>query len=171
LQLSSISWGDFAAKDHGDLVGLADGAVGIQKSLAQLIERGSSTKDQVVAILHLSEEQAVLASGLFPLAFGEERSETGQPLLATGQQIAGAPGVREFLELAGMATFQEGIGALLEVAVLLLEPKGQPVMLIQVDARREGLWIKPFSESIPLGSRQHSAACPDLSIRERPENQ
>jgi hypothetical protein len=105
LQLSSISGSDFAAKDHGDLVGLTDGAVGVQKTLAQLIERGSPTKNQVVAKLHLREKQAVLANGLFPFAFGEEGRETGQPLLATGQQITGAQGVREFLEPARMTAF------------------------------------------------------------------
>ena len=60
LEFSSISWGDFAAKDHGDLVGLSDGAVGIEKSLAQLIECGSPTKDQVVAKLDLREEPSVV---------------------------------------------------------------------------------------------------------------
>jgi hypothetical protein len=103
---------------------LADGAVGIQKALAQLIERGSPTKNQVVAILHLREEQAMLASGLFSLAFGEEGSETSQPLLAAGQQIAGAQRIREFLELLGMTAFQEGVGALLEVDFLFLESLG-----------------------------------------------
>ena len=105
LELSSISGGDFAAKDHGDLVGLADGTVGIQKTLAQWIERSSPTKDQMVAKLHLCEEQAMLASGLFPFTFGEEVSETGQPLLGAGQEIAGAQGVRKFLEPAGMTAF------------------------------------------------------------------
>ena len=138
LQLSWISGGDFAAKDHRDFIRLTDGAVGIQKALTQLIERGSPTKDQVVTILHPREEQAMLASGVFPLAFGEEGSETGQPLLATVQQIAGAQGVGEFLEPVGMTAFQEGVGALLEVDVLLLELMGQPVMLVQADARREG---------------------------------
>jgi hypothetical protein len=48
----------------------------------------------------------------------------------------------------------------------------QVLMKLVVRLLTEGLWIKPFSESIPQGSRQHSAvACPDLSIRERPENQ
>ena len=118
-----------------DLVGLADGAVGIEEALAQLIECDSPTKDQVVAILHLREEQAMLASGLFPLVISEERCETSQPLLAAGQQIAGAQGVREFLELVGITAFQEGVGTLLEVDFLFLESLGQPVMLIQADAR------------------------------------
>jgi hypothetical protein len=44
-------------------------AVGIQKTLAQLIERGSPTKNQVVAKLHLREKQAVLPNGLFPFTY------------------------------------------------------------------------------------------------------
>jgi hypothetical protein len=44
------------------VIWLADGAVGIQKALAQLIEWDSPTKNQVVAILHLREEQAMLAT-------------------------------------------------------------------------------------------------------------
>jgi len=53
-----------------------------------------------------------------------------------------------------------------------LAPTPQALIKLVVRLLTERLWIKPFSESIPQGSRQHSAvACPDLSIRERPENQ
>jgi hypothetical protein len=77
-------------------------------ALAQLIERGSATKNQVVAILHLREEQAMLASCVFPLAFGEEGSETGQPLLTTDRGRSRSPRVPG----AGRGLLQEGIGAL-----------------------------------------------------------
>jgi hypothetical protein len=51
---------DLAAEDDGDLVRLADGAVGVEQTLTQLVERGAPVKDQVVAVLDLREEQAVL---------------------------------------------------------------------------------------------------------------
>jgi hypothetical protein len=40
-------FGDFAAEDDGNLAGLGDSAVGIEQTLAQLIERGSPMKDQL----------------------------------------------------------------------------------------------------------------------------
>jgi len=52
-----------------------------------------------------------------------------------GQQIAGAQGVSEFLELAGITPSQEGAAVLLEVDFLFLESLRQPVLLIQADAR------------------------------------
>src|SRR5271169_844459 len=44
LQLSGILFRDLTTKDDGDLVGLPDGAVGIEKSLAQFIERSAAMK-------------------------------------------------------------------------------------------------------------------------------
>ena len=49
LQLAAVLPGDLAAEDDGDLVRLADRAVGVEQSLAQLVECGSPMKDQVVA--------------------------------------------------------------------------------------------------------------------------
>jgi hypothetical protein len=72
-----------------------------------LIERRSSTKDQVVAILQLREEQAMLASDLFPLAFGEEGSEAGQPLLATGQEVAALKESASSWSLLGLLHFRK----------------------------------------------------------------
>src|SRR4029077_4572595 len=51
LKLSLVVFGDPAAEDGGDLAGLADGAVGIQESLVQVIQCGAPMKDQVVTIL------------------------------------------------------------------------------------------------------------------------
>jgi hypothetical protein len=42
-------FGELATKDNRDLVGLADGAVGVEQTLAQLVEGGPPTKDQIVA--------------------------------------------------------------------------------------------------------------------------
>jgi hypothetical protein len=48
--------GDLAAEDDGDLVRLTDGAVGVEETVSQLVERGAPVKDQVVAVLDLREE-------------------------------------------------------------------------------------------------------------------
>ena len=44
LKLSLVELGDLAAEDGGDLAGLADGAVGIQQSLVQLIQCGAGER-------------------------------------------------------------------------------------------------------------------------------
>ena len=75
LKLSLIVLGDLAAEDRGNLFGLADRSVGIQQSLAKLIQGGPPVKDQVVAIFHLGEEKPVLAAGFFAFAFFEEWSQ------------------------------------------------------------------------------------------------
>ena len=56
LQLAAVLLGDFAAEDDRDLVRLADCAVGVEQSLAQLVERGPPMKDQIVAEFDLREE-------------------------------------------------------------------------------------------------------------------
>ena len=53
LKLALVIFGDFATEDHGDFLGLSDGAVGIQQSVAELIQCRSPVKDQVVAIFDL----------------------------------------------------------------------------------------------------------------------
>lgn len=88
LQFSLILFGHFAAEDGGDLVGLPDVPIQVQQSLGEFLKGGSTMEDQVVAVLHLSEEQAMLASSLFAFLVGDERRERGQPLLTALQQIA-----------------------------------------------------------------------------------
>jgi hypothetical protein len=56
LQLAAVLPGDLAAEDDGDLVGLADRAVGVEQPLAQLVKRGAPMKDQIVAEFDLREE-------------------------------------------------------------------------------------------------------------------
>ena len=69
--------GDLAAKDHGDLLGLADRPIGIQQALSELIHGGAPEEDQIVAVLHLRKEQPVLAADLVTFPGGEEGSEGG----------------------------------------------------------------------------------------------
>ncbi len=66
------------------------GAVGVEKTLTQLVERGATVKDQVVAELDLREEQAVLAARLFALYFAKERGEASPPFLTAAQEVLGS---------------------------------------------------------------------------------
>src|ERR1035438_1662005 len=93
---------------------------------------------QVVAVLHLGDEQAVLTTMVLTLGLGKEWREEGQLLLTTAQQILGGGRVSQFLESLGVAAFQEGIGTLLEVNLLLAHPGRDPVMLIQTHSGGEG---------------------------------
>ncbi len=102
-------FGDFAAKDDGDLVGLTDGAVGIEKTLAKFIESSTAMEDQIVTVLYLSKEEAMLTMGLAALIFGEEGSEAIEPLATAGQQIAGGQRIGELLKPLGVRATQEGV--------------------------------------------------------------
>ena|GEM_PF-6209149 len=48
LKLSLVVLRDHATEDRGDLVGLADGPVGIQQSLPESIQCGPAVKNEVV---------------------------------------------------------------------------------------------------------------------------
>src|SRR5215510_11252915 len=72
LKFSLILLSDLATEDHGDLVGLADSAIGIQQSLAELIDCGPPVKDQVVTIFHLREEEPMLTARLLAFALFEK---------------------------------------------------------------------------------------------------
>jgi hypothetical protein len=115
----------------------SDGAVGIQESLAQGIEGSSAREDEVVAVLDLREEEAMLTTSLFPLFFPEEGSEAVQPLAAAGEQIVGGQRISEFLQPLGVTATQEGVGGLLKVDVRLLHTPGEPVMLVETEACRK----------------------------------
>ena len=67
MQLTAIVLGDLAAKDDGDLVGLTDGAVGVQKSFAQGIKGNAPMENEIIGILDLSKEETMLTTGLFAL--------------------------------------------------------------------------------------------------------
>jgi hypothetical protein len=82
LQLTAVLSGDFSTEDDGDLVRLADRAVGVEQTLAELVESSPPIKDQVVAEFDLREEQPVLAAGLPALFIAEERGEPRQPFPA-----------------------------------------------------------------------------------------
>ena len=63
LKLSLVVLGDPAPEDRGDLLGLADRAVGIQ-SVAQSVQCSVPVKDQVVTIFDLGEKGPMLTPQL-----------------------------------------------------------------------------------------------------------
>jgi hypothetical protein len=119
LQLAAIELADLAAEDGGDLVRLADGAIGVEEPLAQLVEGCAATEDQIVAELGLREEQSMPAAGFFPLRCGEERREAGKPLLAATDKIVWGQLIGEFLQAFGVGATHEGVRRLPEVDALL----------------------------------------------------
>jgi hypothetical protein len=95
--------------------------------------RRATMEDQVVAVLHLSEKQAMLASGLATFLVGEERREGGQPLVGARQQVSAGQRIGQHLQALGILTVHERIGTLLKFDSFFPQVIGQPVMLIQVD--------------------------------------
>ena len=67
LQLAAMELGHFAAEDGGDLVWLADGAIGVQEALLEFVESGAAMEHQVVTELSLGEEQPMPTTGLIAL--------------------------------------------------------------------------------------------------------
>ena len=63
---------DLATEDDGELIGLADRAVGIHQSLAESIHGSPARKYQVIARLDLREEQPVFNAGLLTFPGSEE---------------------------------------------------------------------------------------------------
>src|SRR5439155_11469635 len=83
LEFAPITLGDLATEDSSDLIGLANGTIGVEKPLSQRIQRGAALEDQIVAVFHLGEKQSMLAAGLLAFPFSKERRAGSQPLLPT----------------------------------------------------------------------------------------
>jgi hypothetical protein len=150
LQLAGVVRGHPSAEDGRDAVGLADRAVGIEQPGPQLIERRTPLEDQVVAVLGLREEEPMLAAGFPTFLGGEEQREGAEPLLAAGDQVVRGEAIGEGLETARVAALQERVLALAEGDAFFPQTIGQPVMLIQTDARREGeVRADPDEEAAP----------------------
>jgi hypothetical protein len=97
LQFAAILFGDPGAEDGGDLIGLADGAIGIEQTFPQPVERRAALKDEVVAEFGLRKEQPVLTACLAPFSFREERGKRGQPFLTASQQVTRCQRIGPFL--------------------------------------------------------------------------
>src|SRR6266403_4072319 len=68
LELAPIPSGHLAAEDGRNFVRLADRSVGIEQALSQAIQGGAPVEEEIVAVLHLGEEQPVRAAGVLALA-------------------------------------------------------------------------------------------------------
>ena len=130
--------GDATTKYQREFVGLTDGAIVVEEPLLEGIHGSATTEDQIVTILYLRKKQPVLNAGVFSLFGSEKGREAVQPLLSTGDHLVGGEGIGEFLQGFRVGTLQEGIGALLKVDATFLQAQGQPVVLIETDASREG---------------------------------
>jgi hypothetical protein len=51
-------------EDSDDLVRLPDRTVGVEEAFTELVERGATVEDEIVAKLDLGEEQSVLVAGI-----------------------------------------------------------------------------------------------------------
>jgi len=63
---------DLATEDHGDLVRLPDGSIGIEQALAQVIQCRTATEDEIVAVVDL---RAALGEALEEMKLLDERDQ------------------------------------------------------------------------------------------------
>ena len=127
-----------APKDGGDLLGLSDVPIQVQQSLGEFVNGGTAMEDEVVAILHPGEEQAMSASCLLPFLAGDKRGEGRKPLLTTLRQIPSGERVGPFWQAGRVAAPQEGVAARAKADPLGSHPDRQPVMRIPTHPRGEG---------------------------------
>src|ERR1700724_1575167 len=120
--------GDLAAKDHRDLLRLSDGSIGVEQTLAELVQGRATAEDEVVAEFDLREEQSVSATSLFPLSGDKKGCEVPQPLLTASHQISRNERVGERLQAIGCRACQEGVGELLESDTALAQAIGHPAI-------------------------------------------
>src|SRR4030088_2368485 len=133
--------GDLAAKDHRDLLRLSDGSIGVEQTLAELVQGRATAEDEVVAEFDLREEQSVSATSLFSLSCGEKGCEVRQPLLTASHQISR----------------NERVGELLESDTALAQAIGQPMVLIEADTGGE--W------KVGAHAHEHSPPVPVVNVK------
>ena len=80
----------------------------------------------------------MLNTGVLSLLGSEKGGEVSQPFLSTADHLVGGEGIGEFLQRLRVRTLHKSIRALLKVDTPLSQAHGQPVVLIETDARREG---------------------------------
>ena len=80
----------------------------------------------------------MLDTGLTPFAWGKERRQLGEPFLAAVLKVVGGEGIGESLEGFRIATLREGIGGLAKADSVLAHALSEPVMLVEIEACREG---------------------------------
>jgi len=66
-------------------------------------------ENEIIAILDLSKEEAMLTAGLSALPFGKEGSEAVQPLAAADEQIVRGQRIGEFLKSLGVTATKKAL--------------------------------------------------------------
>ena len=151
MELAPIAFGDPTAKDHREFRRLADRAIRIEEALAESVQSRAAAEDEIVTVFHLREEEAVLTP-MLALARRKERREGRQPLLAAALQIMRGERVRQGLQPTGIVAAQERVRAWSEGDALRPHLGGEPVMLVETDARRERkIRTHPHKHPAPLG--------------------
>lgn len=62
FQLAAVPLGHLAPEDRGEFRGLPNRAIRIEQALAERVQRGPTVEDQVVTVLDLREEEAMLTA-------------------------------------------------------------------------------------------------------------
>src|ERR1700730_4666726 len=109
--------GDLAAKDHRDLLRLSDGSIGVEQTLAELVQGRATAEDEVVAEFDLREEQSVSATSLFSLSCGEKGCEGPQPLL-TATRSRGMSELASACRRSGAAHVRKALASCLNLTPL-----------------------------------------------------
>jgi hypothetical protein len=73
LQLASVVLGNLATESQRNLVRLSNGSIGVEQTLAELVQCRAEAKDDVVAELDLREEQPVPTARFLSLSCGLRR--------------------------------------------------------------------------------------------------
>src|ERR1700731_4037222 len=110
--------GDLAAKDHRDLLRLSDGSIGVEQTLAELVQGRATAEDEVVAEFALGKKQSVSTTSLFSLSCGEKGCEVRQPLLTASHQISRNERVGERLQAIGCRAFRKALASCLNLTPL-----------------------------------------------------
>ena len=87
LEFSRMISADLTTENDGELVGLADRAVGIHQSLTKSVHGSPAREDQIVAKLDLREEQPVFHAGLLPFSGSEEWNQLREPFEPAAGEI------------------------------------------------------------------------------------
>jgi hypothetical protein len=115
LKFAFVLFGNLTAKDDGNFVGLADGAIGIQQPGSELIERRAAMKNQIVTVFDLGKEKTVSATDGLAFALLKEWGKRAQPFLPTAKQIVDRQGISQLLKPLGLTAAQKRIGTLFKI--------------------------------------------------------
>src|SRR6266852_6309609 len=137
FELAAVPFGDLPAEDHGQLRRLANRSIGIKQAFAERIEGGATAEDQVVAVLHLGKEEAMMTGRLPAFGRREEGRQGAEPLLPAAFEITPSERIGERLESGRIAAAQERIPALADGNALDGQPIREPMMLVQAQAGRK----------------------------------